>query len=87
MTAQWTHGGTCWRTSWPALFLDVDGTLVPIAETPDAVEVNERMLATLFALDRALHVAGPGLTMAGILAKTFARQTNDRQAGREVRMG
>lgn len=37
-----------------ALFLDVDGTLVPIAETPEAVVVNERLLGTLFALDRAL---------------------------------
>ena len=49
-----------------ALFLDVDGTLVPIAATPDAVRVDEEMLQTLFALHRALDgaialVSGRGL--------------------------
>lgn len=34
----------------PALFLDVDGTLLDIAETPDAVQVTPRILRILRAL-------------------------------------
>ena len=37
-----------------ALFLDVDGTLLPIAETPDEVAVSARLRA-------ALHVVAPAL--------------------------
>ncbi len=37
-----------------ALFLDVDGTLVDIAPTPDAVEVGHRLVELLAALDTAL---------------------------------
>ncbi len=37
-----------------ALFLDVDGTLVEIAPTPDAVKVGRRLVALLGALDASL---------------------------------
>ena len=37
-----------------ALFLDVDGTLVEIAPTPDAVKVGRRLVALLGALDTSL---------------------------------
>jgi trehalose 6-phosphate phosphatase len=37
-----------------ALFLDVDGTLLPLAETPDAVEVSTRLRAVLRDLVPAL---------------------------------
>ena len=37
-----------------ALFLDVDGTLIPIAETPDTVVLDPSVLETLAALESAL---------------------------------
>lgn len=40
------------RTDW-ALFFDIDGTLLEIAPTPDAVIVGERVLAVLEALHQA----------------------------------
>ncbi len=40
-----------------ALFLDVDGTLIPIAETPDAVVLEPASLELLARLDRALQGA------------------------------
>lgn len=40
------------RTDW-ALFFDIDGTLLEIAPTPDAVIVGERVLAVLEALHEA----------------------------------
>ena len=41
-----------------SLFLDFDGTLVAIAETPDAVEVAARVPALLERLSRAMGGAG-----------------------------
>lgn len=46
--------------AWPehaALFLDLDGTLLEFAETPDGVEVTERLRALLRRLDRVEHGA------------------------------
>jgi trehalose 6-phosphate phosphatase len=37
-----------------SLFLDFDGTLVELAETPDAVRVEARLISLLDALDRCL---------------------------------
>jgi len=47
-----------------ALFLDFDGTLVALAETPDAVIVSDEMIAMLHGLDR---------TFAGRLAVISGR--------------
>lgn len=44
------------RTDW-AFFLDVDGTLLEIAATPNAVHVDRRLLRMLDALHRACHGA------------------------------
>ncbi|NIW23253.1 MAG: trehalose-phosphatase [Gammaproteobacteria bacterium] len=46
--------------TWPeraALFLDLDGTLLEFAETPDGVEITERFRALLKRLDRVEHGA------------------------------
>jgi trehalose 6-phosphate phosphatase len=45
-----------WRDDW-ALFLDVDGTLLEIAETPTAVRVPEQATRVLAGLQRRLHGA------------------------------
>lgn len=50
-----------------ALFLDVDGTLVEIAEAPDAVIVPPRLIALL----RALH-EGPDVAVALISGRSVA---------------
>lgn len=42
------------RTDAAALFLDVDGTLIDLAPTPEAVRVPEGLPATLIRLDAAL---------------------------------
>jgi trehalose 6-phosphate phosphatase len=58
-----TAAGTLTRTltappiptaSETALFLDLDGTLAPLASTPDAVLADPRRTGVLLALDRAL---------------------------------
>ncbi|MBH1999801.1 MAG: trehalose-phosphatase [Sphingomonadaceae bacterium] len=41
--------------SGAALFLDFDGTLAPIADTPDGVSVDEALFATLLALRHRLN--------------------------------
>lgn len=51
-----------------ALFLDVDGTLVPIAPAPDAVVVDGRVIALLDRLDTALDGA-----VALISGRTIAK--------------
>jgi trehalose 6-phosphate phosphatase len=60
------------RPEW-AFFLDVDGTLIEIAESPDAVNVDARLLALLKRLHRASGgalalVSGRGLAdLEGLL--------------------
>jgi trehalose 6-phosphate phosphatase len=51
-----------------ALFLDVDGTLLDFADDPLAVQVDDRLLALLHALHRALD---------GALALVSGRELND----------
>lgn len=41
--------------SGAALFLDFDGTLAPIADTPDDVRVDDALLDTLYALRQCLN--------------------------------
>jgi len=57
--------------AWPehaALFLDLDGTLLEFAETPDGVEITERFKALLRRLDRVEHGA-----VAFVSGRTIAR--------------
>ena len=57
--------------AWPehaALFLDIDGTLLEFAETPDGVEITERFKALLQRLDRVEHGA-----IAFVSGRTIAR--------------
>lgn len=57
--------------AWPehaALFLDLDGTLLEFAETPDGVEITERFKALLRRLDRVEHGA-----IAFVSGRTIAR--------------
>ncbi|MCA1494425.1 trehalose-phosphatase [Ensifer sp. NBAIM29] len=61
--------------SW-ALFLDIDGTLLDLAETPDAIAVPPSLPAHLEALSRKLGgalalVTGRGLDYAGQLFSPF----------------
>ena len=56
---------------WPedaALFLDLDGTLLEFAETPEGVEITERLRALLQRLDRVEHGA-----VAFVSGRTIAR--------------
>lgn len=56
---------------WPkdaALFLDLDGTLLEFAETPDGVEITERFRALLQRLDRVEDRA-----VAFVSGRTIAR--------------
>lgn len=55
--------------SW-AYFLDVDGTLINIAETPEAVEVDQSLLSLLASLHRAC---------GGALALVSGRMISDLQ--------
>lgn len=52
----------------PALFLDLDGTLLEFAETPDGVEITERFKALLRRLDQVEHGA-----VAFVSGRTIAR--------------
>ncbi|NNC64783.1 MAG: trehalose-phosphatase [Gammaproteobacteria bacterium] len=57
--------------AWPehaALFLDIDGTLLEFAETPDGVEITERFKALLRRLDRVEHGA-----VAFVSGRTISR--------------
>ena len=55
------------RSDW-AYFLDVDGTLIDIAETPDAVHVDAALLEALARLQRA---SGGALALASGRALAF----------------
>lgn len=50
------HGGTIIETSW-CLFLDVDGTLLEFADTPDDVRVDAGLVGLMSRLARALDGA------------------------------
>lgn len=56
---------------WPehaALFLDIDGTLLEFADTPDGVEITDRFKSLMRRLDRVEHGA-----IAFISGRTIAR--------------
>src|SRR3546814_19793357 len=70
-----------------ALFLDVDGTLLPIADRPDAVRVQPALLAALEHLSRCFGGALAPIRGLGIapLDATFAPllRSEERSVGEE----
>lgn len=60
-----------------AFFLDVDGTLIGIADTPDAIEVNQSLLVLISALHR--HTIGAVALVSGRMIADLQNRIGLRQ--------